>query len=69
MEDVTNLSNMIFVSIVVQVYNFHEKLEKLKKSFGSPQIKEVTKSIVKENLQRDNYHVHSTGTFRTQSNI
>ena len=34
MEDVTNLSNTILLSIVVQVYEFHEihgKLEKLKK--------------------------------------
>ena len=46
MEDVTNLSNMILLSIVVQVYNFHGKLEKLNKSFGSPQIKKVTKDIV-----------------------
>ena len=31
LEDVTNLSNTILLSIVVQVYEFHGKLEKLNK--------------------------------------
>ena len=32
LEDVTNLSNTILLPIVVQVYEFHGKSEKLKKT-------------------------------------
>ena len=31
--------------------------------------KKVTKMVKWGNLQADNYHAHSTDTFRTQSNI
>ena len=31
--------------------------------------KKVTKMVKWEDLQADNYHAHSTGTFRIQSNI
>ena len=72
LEDIANLSNTILLPIVVQVYEFHEfhgKSEKLKKKNVWITKKEVTKKVVYENLQRDNYYAHSTGTFRTQSNI
>ena len=29
----------------------------------------VTNKALQENLQKNNYHAHSTGAFRTQSNI
>ena len=76
LEDVTNLSYTILLPIVVQVYEFHEfhrKSEKVEKEKALNHHKEESnkKGCVGKfkNLQRDNYHAHSTGTFRTQSNI
>ena len=73
LEDVTNLSNTILLPVAVQVYKFHEfhnKSEKLKKKkVWITKKQKVTKKVVSENLQRDNYHTYSTGTFKTQSNI
>ena len=70
LEDVTNLCNTILLPIVVQVYEFYKKSEKLKKkNLCITGNKEVAKKVVYENLQRDNYYAHSTGTFRIQSNI
>ena len=46
-EDVTNLSNIVLLPIVVQVYNFHGKSEKLqKKKLWITTNKKVTKNIV-----------------------
>ena len=73
LEDVTHLLNTILSPIVVQVYEFHEfheKSEKLKnKKLWITLKMKVTKKFEWENLQGDNYHAHSTGTFRTQSSI
>ena len=70
LEDVTNLCNTILLPIVLQVYEFYKKSEKLKKkNLCITANKEVAKKVVYENLQRDNYYAHSTGTFRIQSNI
>ena len=73
LEDVTHLTNKILLPIAVQVYELLEsggKSEKLKnKKLWITTKKKVTKMVERENLLRDNYHVHSTGTFRTLSNI
>ena len=48
---------------------FKHRVKLKKKKFWITTNKKVTKRVVWEHLQRDNYHAHSTGTFRTQSNI
>ena len=70
LEGGTNLSKVILLPIEVQVYEFHGKSEKLKKKKASNHHKkESTKKSCVGKLRRSNYYAHSTGAFRTQSNI
>ena len=55
-EDVTDGSNTILLPVVVQLYGFPGKPEKLtEKKLWITTNKKVTKKIVRQNLQRDNY--------------